>query len=199
MERVLGMLDFQKSMYEGHPEYAIFAVKAPIEKVTQALSEYQPNTEFKHNIQNAGQICNIISEQKQYWMPIVQPKNNDWAVVYWAIGCWKDVRNICQQISLTRQTKVIEFSEEDTSGAIGYYLFERGKQIEKLDWAPGFELVFESEMREEPEFDNFDEAESDVVGHFINDIFIEEGIYIPAWYLSVADPCLGRVDWMRRE
>ncbi|MEM7553770.1 MAG: hypothetical protein AAF378_06660 [Cyanobacteria bacterium P01_A01_bin.84] len=194
----LGMLDFQKCVYEGHPEYAIFAVKGNIDEVNQVLNKYQADAEFRKDIQSNELIWNIISENDQYWMPIIQPQNNNWTVVYWNRGDWKNLSKMCGEISSKMQTKVMELSEEDTSAAVGYTLFADGKKIESMEWCPGEEMTFESEIREEPELDNFDDDESDVVNGFINDIFIEEGIYIPGWSMKVSDSWLGRVDLMRR-
>lgn len=194
----LGMLDFQKYIYEGHPEYSIFAVKAPIDKVLQAVAKYQPNAKWEKDIQSSKQIWNVVSKNNQYWMPIIQPKNNDWTVVYWVMGNWADLSQMCGELSSTMQTKVMNLSEEDTSGAVGYQLFEQGEQVEDSEWAPGFEFAFESKLQDEPEFDDFEEDEEDVIIRFINERFIKEGIYIPAWDLNVSDAWLERVDLMLR-
>ncbi len=46
----LGMWDFQTEVHEGHPEYAIFAVKAPIEQVSEAVATYVKAKERRQNV-----------------------------------------------------------------------------------------------------------------------------------------------------
>jgi hypothetical protein len=107
-----------------------------------------------------------------------------------------ELADVCTNISSELDTLVMSLAEEDTSGAIGYELFDRGKLIERLEH--GDEIFFESQVRDEPEFDDFDDDERNVVNQFINDRFIEEGIYIPSWELSVSDPWIDRVDLLQR-
>ncbi|UBF27119.1 hypothetical protein K9N68_03880 [Kovacikia minuta CCNUW1] len=192
----LGMIDFQKSVYEGHPEYAIFAVKAPIEMVAPEVAKYCRVEDWQKDIKTAATIWDAVGENEKYQMPMIQPKDNNWTVVYWIVGEWENLADMCSQLSSDLQTRVMEIGEEDTSAAVGYSLYENGKRLEYLEWCPGEEITFESELRDEPEFDNFDEDESDAVCGYINDRFIAEGIYIPPWELEVTDEWLERVDLM---
>jgi hypothetical protein len=59
--------------------------------------------------------------------------------------------------------------------------------------------MFSSKIREEPEFDDFETAEWIVVNRFINEIFIQEGIYIPSCDLAASDSYLSRVDFVLRK
>lgn len=190
----LGMSDFQKCIHEGHPEYAIFAVKAPIEVVSPAIAQYAKATDWQKDIHAAGSIWSVCSVEDEYWMPIIQPENNDWTVVYWCVGDWVNLSKIVTNLSEQLKTKVMCLGEEDTSGAVGYELFDQGKQVERMEYAD--EMYFESELIDEPEFEDFEEDERDTMDQFINDRFIEEGIYIPAWDLEASDPWLRRIDLM---
>jgi hypothetical protein len=189
----LGMRDFQNFIYQGHPEYSIFAVKADIDRVIPALTKDSKTVDWKKDIQSEAKILDAISEGSNF-IPIVQPKDNQWTVVYF-YGGWMELADVCTNISSELDTLVMSLAEEDTSGAIGYELFDRGKLIEQLEH--GDEIFFESQVRDEPEFDDFDDDERDVVNQFINDRFIEEGIYIPGWELSVSDPWIDRVDLLQ--
>jgi hypothetical protein len=193
----LGMRDFQNLMYQGHPEYSIFAVKADIDRVMPALIKDAKNTDWKKDIKSESKIWDVIPEGSNF-IPIIQPKDNQWTIVYWYVGGWTGLSDICAKISLELGTLAMSIGEEDTSSAIGYELFDRGKLIERAEGCPGEELFFESQVREEPEFDNFDDDESNAINQFINDRFIEEGIYIPSWELSVSDLWIGRVDLLQR-
>lgn len=189
----LGMREFQN--WIGHPEYSILAVKADIEQVVTALIEDSETTEWRKDIQSDSKIYDSIPDEEPYFIPIVQPKGNQWTVVYWSLD-WTDLSDICMKISSELDTLAMSIGEEDTSGAIGYELFDRGESIEQLEH--GDEIFFESQVREEPEFDDFDDNERDVVNQFINSRFAEEGIYIPSWELSISDPWIDRVDLLQR-
>jgi hypothetical protein len=192
----LGMRDFQNFIYQGHPEYSIFAVKADIDRVMPVLMKDTKNTDWKKDIQSESKILDAIPRGSNC-IPIIQPKDNQWTVVYFYAGLM-ELADVCTNISSELDTLVMSLCEEDTSSAIGYQLFDRGKSIERAEGCPGEELFFESEVREEPEFDDFDDDESDAVNQFINNRFIEEGIYIPSWELSVSDPWIDRVDLLQR-
>jgi hypothetical protein len=194
--RPLGMKDFQNWIYEGHPEYAIFAVKADIDRVAPVLGN-SPQTIWQKDVQSATRILDIVSDCGRNDLTIIQPTESEWSIVYWADLL--KLSDLCSDISAKLGTKVMSLCESDTAGAIGYQIFDRGKSIERVEAYPGEELFFESEIGEEPEFNEFDEdSEMDVYNKFINDRFIEEGIYIPAWTLNVSDPWIARVDLIAR-
>lgn len=192
--RPLGMSDFQKWMYQGHPEYSIFAVKGNIDIVIPALIKDSKTAEWQKDIQSEAKIWDVIPQSAPYFKPVIQPTGNQWTIVYWYVGDWMDVSGLCSKMSLELNTLAIMLGEEDTSGAIGYELFDCGKSIERMEVCPGDEMFFESKVREEPEFDDFDEDESDTINQFVNVRFAEEGVYIPSWELRVSDDWIGRVD-----
>jgi hypothetical protein len=192
----LGMRDFQNFIYQGHPEYSLFAVKADIDRVIPILMKDAKNTGWKKDIKSESKIWDSIPEGSNC-IPIIQPKDNQWTVIYFYTGLM-ELADVCRNISSELDTLVMSLGEEDTSGAIGYELFDRGKSIERAEGCPGEELFFESQVREEPEFDDFDDDESDALNQFINNRFAEEGIYIPSWELSVSDPWIDRVDLLQR-
>jgi hypothetical protein len=194
----LGMSDFQKYIYQGHPEYSIFAVKADIDRVVPLLTKFTKATVWKKDIQSDAGIQNIIlvPEESPYFLPIIQPTDNQWTVVYWTMWDWESLSDICVQISSELETFVMSLGEEDTSGAFGYELFDRGASIETLEYCDS--IRFESKVREEPEFDDFEKGEHETAVDFMNDRFIEEGIYIPSLELSVSDPWIDRVDLLQR-
>jgi hypothetical protein len=187
----LGMKDFQNWIYQGHPEYAIFAVKAPIDQVAKTLVDQGFATEWQQRLQ-ATCIGEVF--QDGFSMPLVQLTANPWTVVYWLVGEWDDLSDVCQRCSSTLQTQAISLAEEDTSGAIGYEIYDQGQKIEQLEGCPGEELMFESETRDEPELDDFENSEMDAINHFINQIFCQEGVYIPDLSLSLTDSWIVRVD-----
>ena len=195
----LGMKEFQNWMYQGHPEYSVFAVKAPIEQVGQTLVDRSKVKEWQTQIQADKTILDALPEDSSYsWIPMLQPANNQWTAVYWLLGGWESTEDICKQCSSSLQTRAISLEEEDTSCAVGYGIYDRGERIERADWCPGEEIMFESEVREEPEFDDFEEDEGEVFNQFIHETFIQEGVYLPPPDMKVSDSYLKRVDFVRR-
>lgn len=204
----LGVKEFRD--WIGHPDYSILAVQAPIEQVGQTLASQPYEENWQKQIQSDKRIYNVAdrlygeSLKKQsrgdsWWIPILQPTANPWTVVYWCVGgrC-QDMWDMCQDLSSLLQARVITFQEQDTSGWLGYFIYEQGQEIEGASWMPGSEFGFRSQTREEPEFDNFEEDERDVIEQFIDETFAQEGVYIPAWSRKVSDPCLERVDFILR-
>jgi hypothetical protein len=196
----LGMRDFMNMVYQGHPECAIFAVKADIDRVIPLL--IKENNRIKNwlqNIESEDKIWDICFPQRDepiYFMPIIQPANNEWTVVYWSQGNYVDLSGICSRISSELKTSIFTISSEDTSGAFGYELFDLGREIENIGC--GDEMWFRSELREEPEFDDFDKSEHATILEYINNRFIEAGIFIPTWDLSASDPWIGRIDLLEK-
>lgn len=199
----LGMKPFQDWIYQGHPEYAIFAVKAPIENVGAALVEKFEVKEWQKQVASEKSLFDALPENNSQWIPVLQPADNDWTVVYWYVGGWKDLSYIYQKLSSLFQTRTISLAEEDTSCAIAYDIYDNGEKLESAEWCPGEELMFESSIREEPELDNFEDyddeedGEEAAISQFFNGVFIEEGVFIPSWDMQVCDPSLDRVDLMK--
>lgn len=198
-ESPLGMRDFQKGIYQGHPEYEIFAVKAPIDQVGKTLQRNSQITGWQKQVQvNNQSVFECVAAQSGYWIPMLQPKEKSWTVVYWIVGNWESVDGVCEKLSSILQTRVMSLGEEDTSGALGYCLYNNGKIIESGGY--GDEFYFDSEIREEPEFsdDDFRESEFSVTSRFVDAIFAQEGIYVPFLDISISDPWLKRVDLIER-
>jgi hypothetical protein len=191
----LGMWDFQTWIHEGHPEYSIFAIKAPIDEVGQAMAQYCKGDEWQKTVQSSSPLWDVLRAKDQNWMPLVQPKNSDWTAVYWCVGGWRDCAKKLQKLSTILDTLAIGLAEADTAGTLGYELFDRGQRVEQLDYCD--EIFFESELQDEPEFDDFEDSEWDTVSRFINARFSEEGIYIPTWQMAISDEWMGRVDLMK--
>jgi hypothetical protein len=193
----LGMNEFQAWIYESHPEYSIFAVKAEIESVARVIAKHTQKAEWKKDIQSESSIEKTIPRRS---LPIfiIQPHGNQWTIVYWIVGDYRGASsNLCSKVALELNTLVISIEEEDTSGAIDYKLFDQGEIIEIAEWAPGNEMFFDFKKKDaEPEFDDFDDDEGHVFCQFINNRLIEAGVYIPSWDLRVSDPWIKRVDWL---
>lgn len=193
----LGMKEFQDWIYLGHPEYAIFAIKASIEQVGRILVDQFEVKDWQKKSQTSKRIYEALpDDDKAYWIPMLKPTNTSWTVVYWIVGGWENLEKMCKLCSATLQTSVIALHEEDTSGSLGYQIYNQGKKLEDAGYCD--EFWFESDIREEPEFDNFDDSEWEVVSQYIHETFIREGIYIPPFSMMADDSYLERVDFLRR-
>lgn len=192
-----GMKPFQDWIYEGHPEYAIFAVKAPIEAVGQSLVDDFGVKEWRKCLDSDKSISESMPKERSHWFPILQMIDSDWTVVYWYVGAYMNVSNMSKKLSSSFHTRVIFLVEEDTSGAIGYGIYEKDELLEEAECCPGEDLFFESKIREEPEIDDFETDEGEAISQVFNQFFIEEGISIPTYSMKVADASLSRVDLMK--
>lgn len=249
----LGIVDFIKMIYDGHPEYSLLAVKASIDDVVQALIDLREGLtkrdkhdwrtmkykEYRIQSRQVGWEKNIAlkpcpdNDEEEYpdgemlepGIPVLQVRGTEWTVVIRSLS-WldideiEDVPNEAKVLSAKFQTKAITLMEEDTSGAIGYDLFESGEFLEKLEHCDGEIHGFESKLRSEkpeiPDWDSENEDGSDreyeVAAEpriiFINELFSELGIYLPAvWYdtengkpalqvMSSSEGTIVRADWL---
>ena len=174
----LGARHFLEFMYDGQPEWSLFAVKAPAEEVSEEWVDFR-GAKAVHRavpIKAGGEYDEIANA-----VAVVQVKNNPWAIVYRSI-LYVDEAHMeaaveeAKEFSARLNTRTISFIGEDTSGANSFSLFEKGKVIEQVEWEVGGEFFkFKSTRRKRPELEK-------VTDEFIDGIFREEGIYVPACY-----------------
>lgn len=253
----LGIFDFVKMIYDGHPEYSLLAVKAPIDDVVQTLIDLRNGLtkRDKRNWRTMKYEQYRIQSRQMGWdkhitlkpcrrtegedasedealepgIPVLQVRGTDWTVVIRSLS-WLDMDEIedvpqeAKALSAKFQTQAITLMEEDTSVSMSYDLFEKGESVERF--AAADNVYFESKLREAPEnlpksdddeyddeeYDN-DEQEYNVTTEprvvFINNLFSELGIYLPAvWYstdegkpalqvMSSSEGTIVRADWLR--
>jgi hypothetical protein len=195
----LGMQECYNWIRQGHLEYSILGVKAPIDSVVQSLLDHSYIQSVEKQVQGDQSIIDLCRDRPNGVRPVIQPASNDWTIVYWAISYWEDLTKMAIDLSSELRTRVVVWGEEDTSSAFGYDIYENGEELERVEYCPGEDLMFSSKIREEPEFDDFETAEWIVVNRFINEIFIQEGIYIPSCDLAASDSYLSRVDFVLRK
>lgn len=252
----LGIVDFVKMIYDGHPEYSLLAVKAPIDDVVQALIDLREglNKRDRHDWRTMKYKEYRVQSRQMEWeknivlkpgrtdkeeddvggetldpgMPVLQVRGTEWTVVIRSLS-WlnmdeiEDVPNEAKMLSAKFQTQAITLMEEDTSGAMGYDLFEKGESVERFE--AGDNVHFTSNLRDAPENlptsdedeaydpdDNDTEQQYCVTNQprviFINELFSELGIYLPAvWYdiengkpalqvMSSSEGTIIRADWL---
>ncbi|MEO0947945.1 MAG: hypothetical protein AAFY11_07350, partial [Cyanobacteria bacterium J06641_5] len=179
-----GVIDFLNMVYEGHPEYTIIAVKAPLEDAIAAFmaASQQRQTRQRSNSHTvelqdlAG--ANVRFERLEA-IPIqeTQPEEEvaaaiaaistygcDWTIllrsIFYAHDEIFDVPIEARAISAKLQTRTVTLIEEDTSGAIAYELFEDGDRLEYFSEAGEEDFDFDSKLRSKPEI-SFEDDWSD--------------------------------------
>jgi len=182
----LGIKDF--TTMDVHPEWSLFAVKAPADAVARALADFRKPLRFQRSVS--------LKPSKKFehlarLTAVVRIKANPWAVVLRSIGVvsaqeLEGVPEEAKTISAKLKTRAATLILEDTSNAMGYTLYERGRLLEQAEWECGGAMSsFTSTLRQRPEGRRFNQD-------FADQLFRAEGIYIPACY-----PCQegGRV-WL---
>lgn len=213
----LGILDFLNLIYEGHPEYSLLAVQAPIDTVIETFinrrnqmttcdREDWQTMQFKAYRLRSRQLEWTQNIALKSWdtkdnhysldpgFPVIQVGN--WTILLRSIGRLSavlidEVPKEAKALSGVLHTKAVTFMEEDTSGAIAYDLFENDQVLESVEYFDG-EVQFKSKLRNKPIFlDLDDEDESDILVdvqiRFIHDTFSNLGIYLPAVRLAGDD------------
>lgn len=201
-----GIFNFLTMIYEGHPEYAVLAVKAPIEQVVTTYLDFLADEEETADWQWQQRIAVRPSKQSESLatgIAVVQLLDNNWVILLRSLFdiSGKELDALpkeAQMLSDCLETQAITLIEEDTSGAISYELFDHGELIEGFEECDG-EVQFESQWRPNlviPFQTNPDEEEIDIVVdwheeydlrdeprlQFVDALFCQLGIELPACY-----------------
>lgn len=173
-----GARDFLEFIFKGHPEWAVLIVEAPLEATIKALQKRRKlwHWEKKVAVKSLGKLGPSRDEHDQN-MAALSIKGSAWTVVQRSMFELSAVELIelpedAKSLSKSLKTRAATFMGEDTSGALGYELYERGNRVERIDWSGGV-TKFESLLRKQPRWpkDDFDVADM---------IFGELGVYLPA-------------------
>lgn len=188
-------------------------MKAPIDRVSDSFAE---QFEMEYLLRNVP-ICEVQPDSgTDIWTAIVQPKNNGWSVIFWGTADW------AKSLSARLNTKAATLMMDDTDAGTAYEIYEKGSLIEKAYWTPDYfvsqqRMMYESAVRPYPDLDLLAPDDNDatydaesgtshneqVFHQFIDDIFCEEGIYIPACWadgygsygqLAVEGPSMGSIE-----
>lgn len=173
----MGISHFLRSMYDGQPEWSLFAIKSPVDAVSSAFARLHKAKRRMSNVRlrPAGKYDDV-----ETMVAAVQPKSNPWTVVFRSIS-WVDLASIkavfrdAKELSSQLSTRSVTFIGEDTSGAMAYEIFDGGKSLEKAEWLDVGFTTFKSILRKEPETEMVDDK-------FLDDTFRAEGIYVPCCY-----------------
>jgi len=196
----LGVADFLKFMYDGQPEWSLIAVKAPAEEVAEELADFRgAKNVFKGVEIKPGAEYDDVEQL----VSVVQVKDNPWTIIFRSL-LYADAAAIehaaedAKELSGRLSTRAISFIGEDTSGANAYSLCEKGKLLEEAEWEVGGEFFrFKSSLRKRPALESVEDE-------FVDELFRNEGIYVPSCYpradkgepwLAVDKSSEGLVEW----
>lgn len=142
-----------------------------------------------------------------YVVPVIQIANSSWVVVYWEVffggisACdW------AESVSARLSTRCAALYHADTAAVLCYDLFDKGEKLESAQCCPqdgeGISS-WKSKLRSKPELDFLEDVDEDFEGddeayeaeeerislhndslwkNYINEIFSDWGIYLPAFY-----------------
>ena len=159
-KKALGAAHFLKFIYDGEAEWALFAVKADIESVTEAFSKLHKAKKCDRRVKvkkAAGEMDEVAP-----LIAVVRVKDNPWTLVYWSLffvneAALTGIASSAKELSARFKTESITFAANDTSEAITCEQFENGKDAGS---------------------EEFEEGDDNAISKF----FKEKCIYLPACY-----------------
>jgi hypothetical protein len=193
-----GISDFAKLAFAGHPEWSLFAIRAPKASVAAAFYDRRKVSRWERNVPLEPSAA---YEPMARLVAVVRIARSRWTVVYRSMYdvSGRELKGVPQEarvLSAQFKTKAITFFAEDTSGTIAYGLYDQGSLIEQAEWEIDRDFwVFTSKIRRRPEGSEFGLD-------FADDVFGKLGIYLPACYprsdgsrfwLAVCPPSMQRV------
>jgi ankyrin repeat protein len=174
----LGGKHFLKLASDGEAEWSLFAIQAPVEQVTEALSRRYKDARVLRGVELKSARKN---DELARYMAVVRVKDNAWSVVQRSLYAAREsdvdaTVNDAKALSEELKTRAISFYANDTSGAVQFDLFEKGALLERVQWVDGgYFSIFESTRRKQPKLNEVD-------GKFADKTFRELGVYLPACY-----------------
>src|SRR4051794_12693937 len=125
----LGVSDFLKFIYDGQPEWSLLAVKAPMDEGSEEWADFRGAHNVSRDVpREPGKEYDDMGSH----VAVVQVKGNPWTIIFRSLQ-YVDERQMegvvedAKELSARLSTRAISFLGEDTSGAIAYKLFEKGK------------------------------------------------------------------------
>ena len=174
-----GAAHFLKFIYDGEAEWALLAVQAPLKPVADAFMKQAKAKKRDRDVplKPAGAGHDEVAPL----VAVVQMWDNPWTIIFRSLFQVDEaglggVVEAAKLLSKQLKTRGIAFVGEDTSGALGYDLFEKGRLLERAVWEEGADFsIFESTSRKRPDLDTVD-------NRFADEVFRQQGIYLPACY-----------------
>jgi hypothetical protein len=209
----VGVRDFLAMTSEFHPEWSVFAVEASIEEVERALADFPQARGQDHDVPfyqqaRTGSLHDKLQGRDiAYVVPVIKLAASPWIVVYWEVFYGgRTAQDWAKSISAKLSTRSISLFSADTSGVVGYELFDKGDHIESAHCCPQDNegiSTWKSKLRSKPELDFLEDVDEDFEGdddeyeaelervshhnksvwkNFLDQVFAGWGVYLPAFY-----------------
>jgi hypothetical protein len=192
-----GLGDFWNWVQETDCRYTVFAVKAPIDEVSQAVARvYKRRQIFEDVLSDSYKESPRIICQG---IPVVSVRKTPWTIMY-SVPAETTEADCALALSRTLKTCILAFSGEPDSEYMSYTLVDKGEINEHVQF-DGFgadtPVTFHSQSRSAPEFcwgdvDDF-EYNLKIFQEFVNAFCHEQDLYVPVCYKYV----LPRIDLKR--
>jgi uncharacterized protein len=122
----------------GHPEWVVVAAEAPLDQVSRLLAPAHWSKQVFHDVpirparKRDSEIAPLVA--------VAQCANSSWTVAYLVISLpisepdIASAREEARLLSSKLKTRALAFIGEDTSGAMGCWLYRNGQEIEGKEW-----------------------------------------------------------------
>jgi hypothetical protein len=191
---LLGIRHFLYSI--GNPEWALLAIKAPIEKTAESFSEFREVNQWSKNIPKQ-QLEGDDSIRTYDFATFIEIIDNEWTIVIRSFDNCLGNRTFeeAKFLSESLDTLALCCLEEDTSLAMAFGLYDSGEEVERLDG--DLDNIYSVSERLNTKLYNeciekAENNEGDITAlyEFFDDIFRDLGIYVPACFPSEDMSCL---------
>lgn len=178
-----GVGDFFNFIYDGEPEWALLAVRAPMDWVSDTFAEFRRAKKQLRDVPRK----NGSNEEVAPLVLVVRIKGNPWAIIFRSLffvgledmdSVAEDARELSQRLTTT----ALAFVGDDKSDSLGYRFFEKGQPVECLQ-------TEEEDGEESPEEHSLGSKLCIADPESIEEIFAKKGIYLPACYPAADGNC----------
>jgi hypothetical protein len=184
-----GLGDFWNWVREVDCRYTVFAVKAPIHEVSQAVARIYKRRQIFEDVlsNNYKESPRIICQA----IPVVSVRKTPWTIIY-SLPAETPEANYALALSRSLKTYILAFSGEPDCEYMSYTVVDQGEINEHVQFV-GFgadtPVIFYSQLRSTPEFgwgnvDNF-EYNLKIFQEFVNAFCHEQDLYVPVCYKDV--------------
>ncbi|QEH39083.1 hypothetical protein OJF2_76950 [Aquisphaera giovannonii] len=179
-----GLDDWFARAGQGHYQWVLLAVLAPIDAVSRGLLELRAGLTPEAALASGAWVRGVlVTREREYerigpGVPVIQLRRHAWTVAmycsfHFTTQAYHDAQSDALALSERLGTLAVEYSAEDTSGTMGYHLFECGEAIEYAQDAAG-EGGFASQRRPPP-WPSFPRD-------FPDEVFRPLGLHLPGFY-----------------
>lgn len=187
----LGVFDFLEMIYDGHSEFSLIAVRAPLDETLEAYIDFANDQESKERFDPESNRMIRVEVQSMVisrhddvkcvqatedddidWaIPFIEVVGSEWTIILRSVFDLDDEMYdvVPEAVGLSGElnTETVVFMEQNESDSISYSLFKDGKFMEKLEVAD--EMYFESKLRTKDDVKFYREFEKELENDYYYD------------------------------